>query len=565
MRLLLLIALGLVAVQGQDDQWWQTAVFYQIYPRSFMDSNGDGIGDLQGIISRLDHLKDAGVTAAWLSPIYKSPQVDSGYDISDYRAIQDEYGTMEDFDALIAKANELGIKIIMDMVPNHSSDQHEWFYLSENRTEGYEDYYVWKDGPEGSIQEPPNNWLSVFKYSAWKYSSIREQWYLHQFAVEQPDLNFENPKVVQEILDVLKFWLDKGVYGFRVDAVPHIGESQGFEDEPKSGYPGVAEYEHDYLLHWYTHSMPKSYDVIYQMRAFLDEYNSVRPGQDERIMMTEAYANITATMWWYGDEERDGAHFTFNFQFIPLNQDSTAGDIVDKVNEWLDNMPDGKTANWVVGNHDNHRLASRVHPLNVDGYNMLVHMLPGVAVTFQGEEIAMPNGKVTWEQGHDPSACNGRPEDFDRVSRDFERTPFHWDDTKNAGFSTADETWLPVSEKYHENNLAKQKTEENSHFKIYQSLTAFRKESTTLRQGNLKLTNQHNVLLLTRNLNKDHVVFLFNLGDDSVTVDLNDHFDDIENLNVIISSNYENDRKLASVNNIQLPGHAALIGTSTSQ
>lgn len=192
-------------------------------------------------------------------------------------------------------------------------------------------------------------------------------------------------------------------------------------------------------------------------------------------------------------------------------------------------------------------------------------MLPGVAVTFQGEEIAMPNGKVTWEQGHDPSACNGRPEDFDRVSRDFERTPFHWDDTKNAGFSTADETWLPVSEKYHENNLAKQKTEENSHFKIYQSLTAFRKESTTLRQGNLKLTNQHNVLLLTRNLNKDHVVFLFNLGDDSVTVDLNDHFDDIENLNVIISSNYENDRKLASVNNIQLPGHAALIGTSTSQ
>lgn len=245
----LLIAQRCVAT----DDWWQNTVFYQIYPRSFMDSNGDGVGDIKGITSKLWHLKEAGIEATWLSPIFKSPMVDFGYDIADYRKIHEEYGTMEDFEELIKKANELGIRIILDFVPNHTSDQHEWFQKSVNREPGYEDYYVWHDGliAEGGEAVPPNNWISVFYGSAWTYHPVRQQFYLHQFTKEQPDLNFRNVKVREEMKDVLRFWLAKGVAGFRIDAVNHLYEDEEFQDEPASGRDSDPM-NYNFLDHFYT-------------------------------------------------------------------------------------------------------------------------------------------------------------------------------------------------------------------------------------------------------------------------------------------------------------------------
>lgn len=260
MRLLLIIICIISATDNlsivaglTNDQWWRKTVFYQIYPRSFKDSNGDGIGDLKGITSKLDHLKATGIDATWLSPIFQSPMIDFGYDISDYKAIHAEYGTMDDFHELISKAKELGIKIILDFVPNHTSDQCEWFIKSANREAGYEDYYVWRDGLVSDDGEavPPNNWVSVFYGSAWTYHPIRKQFYLHQFTKEQPDLNFRNPKVKDEMKDVLRFWLDKGVDGFRIDAVNHLFEDEEFKDEPASGKE-TDPLSYDFLDHIYT-------------------------------------------------------------------------------------------------------------------------------------------------------------------------------------------------------------------------------------------------------------------------------------------------------------------------
>lgn len=296
----LLIAFVFVCVAGfahtkpiEDNakDWWKTAVFYQIYPRSFKDSDNDGIGDLKGITSKLAHLKvvwesikddnfhqikwfqDAGVTAAWLSPIYKSPQVDAGYDISDFRDIQPEYGTMADFDELLTEAKKLGIRIVMDLVPNHSSDKHVWFEKSVNREPGYEDYYVWMEGKENNTK-PPNNWISVFAGPAWHYNEQRGQWYLAQFAAQQPDLNYREPRVVDEMKDVMRFWMDKGVDGFRVDAVPHLFESNFDKDQPRTFDVNCGPEDYCYLKAVYTKAQPETYDMIYQWRAVMDEYEN---------------------------------------------------------------------------------------------------------------------------------------------------------------------------------------------------------------------------------------------------------------------------------------------------
>lgn len=240
-------------VLATSNDWWQHTVFYQIYPRSFKDSNNDGIGDLKGITDKLEYLKETGIGATWLSPIFESPMIDFGYDISNYKKIHYEYGTMEDFDELIAKANELGIKVILDFVPNHTSDQSEWFIKSVNREPGYEDYYVWRDGlvAGGGDAVPPNNWVSVFYGSAWTYHPVRKQFYLHQFTKEQPDLNFRNPKVRDEMKQELRFWLEKGVDGFRIDAVNHLFEDEEFRDEPASGRE-TDPLNYDFLDHIYT-------------------------------------------------------------------------------------------------------------------------------------------------------------------------------------------------------------------------------------------------------------------------------------------------------------------------
>ncbi|XP_064535176.1 maltase 1 [Drosophila montana] len=465
--------------------WWRHEVFYQIYPRSFKDSNGDGIGDLKGITSKLQYFVDTGITAIWLSPIYKSPMVDFGYDISDYRDIQPEYGTLEDFDDLIAKANQLGIKVILDFVPNHSSDEHEWFKKSVARESGYEDFYVWEDGTvsDNDTRVPPNNWVSVFSGSAWQWHEERKQFYLRQFTKGQPDLNYRNPAVVQAMDEVLLYWLQKGVAGFRIDAVIYVYEDEQLRDEPLSGSTSDPN-SVDYLEHIYTRNQPECYGLIQHWRQLLDNYTANNPGP-VRIMMTEGYADLSLLMNYYEDEHgAQGAHFPFNFDFITeLNADSTAQDFVYFIQRWLIYMPPGHSANWVMGNHDNPRVASRYGVKTVDAMNMLMMTLPGIGITYYGEELGMVDYRdISWNDTVDQPACIAGLDNYKWVSRDPERTPMQWSDEKNAGFSTGNSTWLPVNPNYQELNLRAQQQATHSHYKVYQSLIKLR-QSRVLRDG----------------------------------------------------------------------------------
>lgn len=357
--ILLTIVIALVLTcetpQGSNKKWWETAQFYQIYPRSFKDSDGDGIGDLNGITSKLEYLKDIGITAAWLSPIFKSPMADFGYDISDFLDIQPEYGTLEDFDKLIKKANELGIKIILDFVPNHSSDEHEWFIKSERREKGYEDLYIWDDGKvdpsNPSNRLPPSNWLSVFRGSAWKWSEIRKQFYYHLFVDKQPDLNFRSPTLVKLVKNILKFWMDRGVAGFRVDSVPctfEIAPQNGvYPDEPVNPYePDEDNFGH--VNHIYVLNQPETIDMVYQWREVLHEYQQAHGG-DERVLMTESYEEPAYNMQFYGNKTTQGAQIPFNFNLISkVDRNTNAQGLVEVIDSWMTVMPPGKTANWVV-------------------------------------------------------------------------------------------------------------------------------------------------------------------------------------------------------------------------
>lgn len=295
------------------------------------------------------------MSGVWLSPIFKSPMVDFGYDISDYYTIQPEYGTTEDLVELIEKAKALGIKLILDFVPNHTSDLHEWFIKSARREPGYENYYVWHPGKfnnQTQKREPPNNWVSVFRFSAWEWNEVRQEYYLHQFAKQQPDLNYREQKVVDEMKDVLRYWLGKGVGGFRIDAVPFLFEvlpdAQGnYPDEPLSGNCDDPN-SHCYTRHIYTQDLNETFDMAFQWRAVLDEVTA-SSGGDTRIIMTEAYTSLENTMRFYGDATHNGSQIPFNFELINyVRRESTADQISDVINAWMSKLPEGKPSNWVV-------------------------------------------------------------------------------------------------------------------------------------------------------------------------------------------------------------------------
>ena len=336
--------------------WWEGGNFYQIYPRSFKDSDGNGIGDLLGIASKVSYLKELGIDGVWLSPIMKSPQKDFGYDISDYRDITAEYGTLADFDKLLAECKKNNVKLILDLVPNHSSNEHEWFIKSENRVPGYENYYIWHPGtfnPVTGKHTPPTNWNSAFRFSAWQWSPKRKQFYLHQFLPQQPDLNYRNKKVAQEMKDVITFWLQKGVSGFRIDAVPFI-----FEEKPDSqgNYPNEAltgdscpdPDANCYTQHIHTQDQPETYDTIFQWRALMDDFARTHDNVT-KVIMTEAYTSLDNMIKFYGDGKRDGANVPFNFEMITnVNNESTAEDYKIRIDNWLSRVPKGKYANWVV-------------------------------------------------------------------------------------------------------------------------------------------------------------------------------------------------------------------------
>ncbi|XP_017106283.2 maltase A3 [Drosophila bipectinata] len=510
--------------------WWQTAQFYQIYPRSFKDSNGDGIGDLQGIISKLDYLKEIGVTATWLSPIYTSPMADFGYDISDFFDIQEEYGTLADFDELILEATKRNIKIVMDFVPNHSSDENVWFQKSVKREKGYEDYYMWHDGYINATtgeREPPSNWLQAFRGSAWEWNEERGQYYLHQFAVKQPDLNYRNPAVVAQMKRVLTYWLDRGVAGFRMDAVPWcfevLPDANGrYPDEPLSGYTDDPD-DSSYLKHIYTQDLYETVDMVYQWRTLMDDYQRIHGG-DTRVIMVETYSGLDYVMQFYGNRTTKGAQIPFNFQFIiggngdKNNTQLNAAGFVKIINSWLTQMPASRTANWVMGNHDQRRVGSRYGENRIDLMNMLQMFLPGVSITYQGEELGMTDLDISWEDSRDPAACNSNADIYEQFTRDPARTPFQWSDEANAGFSTNATTWLPINPNYVTVNAKTENATSPSHLSLYKQMVELRKLKT-LQSGSTRYANVgENLLAIKRSLTGEATyVLVANVLDTSVS------------------------------------------------
>ncbi|XP_055847987.1 maltase A1-like [Episyrphus balteatus] len=551
--------------------WWQTAQFYQIYPRSFMDSNGDGIGDLNGITSKLEYLQEIGATAAWLSPIFKSPMVDFGYDISDFYEIQPEYGTIDDLRKLIVKAKSLGLKIILDFVPNHSSNENEWFKKSVKRERGYEDFFVWHDGyenPNGGKRLPPSNWLQSFRGSAWEWNDDRKQFYLHQFAVQQPDLNYRNPLVVEEMKRVLRFWLDVGVDGFRIDAVPNLFEALPnntghYPDEPISGNTDDKD-NSEYLNHIYTQNQPETLDMVYQWRTVMDDYQRIHGGET-RVLLIETYSPAWFTMQLYGTSSRQGAHLPFNFNLIRmLTKGFKATDLEKSIAAWLDNMPAGKTANWVTGNHDNRRVASRYGIQVADTLNMLVMILPGASITYQGEELGMIDGEISWTDTKDPAACNSNPQIYENFTRDPARTPFQWDSSRNSGFSTAAKTWLPLASGYETTNVEEERKITKSHLNIYKALVNLRKSSKLLQNGKYRFKALHeDVFILERSLaSGEKLIFLANVGGSPFTVDLR-VFDvtlpETLKTSIINVQSNKGDGVVLSSGNIELIAYEALV------
>lgn len=555
MKTLVILVLCLAAVavkakntgKAEDDHdhdhgmdWWESGVFYQIYPRSFMDSDASGEGDLKGIISKLPHLKDLGVTGTWLSPIFKSPMKDGGYDISDFYNVNERFGTNQDLKDLFTEAKKNDLKVILDFVPNHTSDQHEWFKLSRSRNETYENWYVWRSCKADRINEThyeiteyPNNWRAVFNTPAWSYDAVREECYLHQFAPEQPDLNYRHPPVRAAMIAMLEHWLIEGADGFRIDAINHMYESIGMPDETMIDPNGdVTQYENYY--HTHTMDLDESYEFIYDVRKMMEEY-SFKKDNITRLLMTEAYATIPKTALWYGNAEgtKKGAHIPFNFMLISsLSESSEAKDFHDAIKLWTDSMPSYGEANWVMGNHDRSRIGSRYGKERHEGLAIMTMMLPGTNIVYYGEEILMvDNCDISWEDTDDPSAKATNASVYKQVSRDPVRTPMQWDNTANAGFSTkTGKTWLPVNKDFTTNNLAAQKSAEKSTFKLYKDLIKMRKESHTLMMGGFySKAVDTKVFGFVRTLaGHDSIAVLLNLDKTAKTVSLKDLFDEKE-------------------------------------
>ena len=452
--------------------WWQHGVVYQVYPRSFQDSDGDGIGDLEGIRRRLDHLCALGVDALWISPIFPSPMADFGYDISDYRGIDPVFGTLEDFDRLLAEAHARGLKVILDFVPNHTSDQHPWFLESRSsRDNPKRDWYLWRDpAPDGG---PPNNWLANFGGSGWEWDETTGQYYYHAFLKEQPDLNWRNPEVQQAMLDALRFWLDRGVDGFRVDVIWLLIKDDQFRDNP----PNPAWQPHqagiDRLLQVYSADRPEIHAVVAEMRALLDRY-------PERVLIGEIYLPLERLVAYYG-RNLEGAHLPFNFQLIFAAWNAEA--ISRIVAEYEAALPPGGWPNWVLGNHDQKRIASRVGPEGARLAAMLLLTLRGTPTLYYGDELGLENVPIPPDRVQDPWERN---EPGLGLGRDPARTPMPWDGGPGAGFTTAAEPWLPLNPDHATRNLVALSAEPGSILHLYQRLIALRRARRALHAGSYR-------------------------------------------------------------------------------
>jgi len=478
--------------------WWQTGVIYQVYPRSFQDSNGDGVGDLPGIVERLPYIAALGVDAIWLSPIFASPMADFGYDISDYCAIDSLFGSMDDFDRLLAAAHARGLKLLLDFVPNHTSDQHPWFLESRaSRDNPKRDWYIWRDPAPGG--GPPNNWLSEFGGSAWAFDAATGQYYYHAFLKEQPDLNWRNRDVVEAMHDVMRFWLRRGVDGFRLDAIWHLIEDERLRDNPPNPDYRPSDPPDKSLLPIYSGDRPEVHDALREMRQVLDEFPN-------RLMIGELYLPFDRLMAYYGCG-LSGVHMPFNFALLkaPWN----ARTIARLIDDYETALPAGGWPNWVLGNHDRPRVASRVGQAQARVAAMLLLTLRGTPTLYYGDELGMRQATIGPEQVRDPFEMNvpGLGQ-----GRDGCRTPMQWDASPGAGFSEVI-PWLPLAEDAAVSNVAVQSADPASLLSLYRRLIALRRSSPALRQGAYRpVAATGDVLGYLREADGQRLLVALNLG-----------------------------------------------------
>ncbi len=476
----------------QELKWWQHAVVYQIYPRSFQDSNGDGVGDLEGIRSRLDYLVELGVDAVWISPIYPSPMADFGYDVADYCGIDKLFGTMEDFDRLLAEVHGRGLKLILDFVPNHTSDEHPWFVESRSsRTNLKRDWYIWRD--------EPNNWLSHFGGSSWEFDEKTGQYYLHSFLKQQPDLNWRNPEVKAAMFDALRFWLDKGVDGFRVDVMWLMIKDDEFRDNPANpGYRPGEKSSHR-LLPVYDADQPENHALVAEMRGVIDAYK-------DRVMIGETYLPVQQLMGYYG-KDGTGANLPFNFQLLQCAW--SAESVARAIGEYNSALPPGAWPNWVLGNHDQPRIASRVGVRQARVAALLLMTLPGTLTMYYGEELGMRNVPIAPEQVQDPAEKN---EPGIGQGRDPERTPMPWDGSPGGGFTTG-EPWLPLGDEHAQVNVAAFERDKGQMLHFYRRMIALRREHAVLVSGTLsEVTAEGAVLRYLRGNETERMQVVLNMS-----------------------------------------------------
>jgi alpha-glucosidase len=484
--------------------WWQTAVIYQIYPRSFQDTNGDGIGDLAGIRQRLPYLAELGVDAIWLSPIYPSPMADFGYDISDYANIDPIFGSLPEFDSLLAEAHRRGIRLILDLVPNHTSDQHPWFIQSRaSRDSAKRNWYIWRDPAKDG--GPPNNWLSEFGGGAWEFDPHTSQYYCHTFLSAQPDLNWWNPDVRTAMYDVMRFWLARGVDGFRVDVIWHLIKDREFRDNPPNPAFRTGERPHQSLVPLYTTDRPEVHDAIREMRMIVDEFS-------DRILIGEIYLPIERLVAYYG-RDLQGLHLPFNFALLFASWQ--ARQIARLIEEYEFALPPGGWPNWVLGNHDQPRIASRIGEQQARCAAMLLLTLRGTPTIYYGDELGMQQVMLRDDEIQD--AFEKRVPGLG-VGRDGCRTPMQWNAEKFAEFSTA-KPWLPLEPGYGDRNVARQKDEPGSVLQLYHRLIELRRKHKAIQIGSYRpIMAADDLLLFIREHGGEKFLIALNMGPESMSV-----------------------------------------------
>lgn len=524
-----------------EKRWWKESVVYQIYPRSFCDSNGDGIGDLNGITGKLDYLKELGIDVIWLSPVYKSPNDDNGYDISDYQAIMDEFGTMEDFDRMLATAHEKGIKIMMDLVVNHTSDEHKWFIESRKSTDNpYRDYYIWRPAKEdGSL---PNNWGSCFSGPAWEYDKTTDMYFLHLFSKKQPDLNWDNPAVRQDVFDMMNWWLKKGVDGFRMDVISLISKEPGLPDK-EPGINGYATFN-------VSANGPHVHEYLQEMRQkALNNADTITVGECSGVTLEEAKK--------YARSDEKELNMVFQFEHMDVDSDEKAGkwttrkmdlrDLKKILTRWQKGLQDIAWNSLYWENHDQPRSVSRFGN-DSDEYREIsakmlatcIHMMQGTPYVYQGEELGMTNCPFnTLDNFRDLESINafhelteqGKMTKEDMMAaigykgRDNARTPMQWDDSAYAGFSTAN-PWIMVNPNYTKINAKDQINREDSVFKYYQKLIKLRHESELIVYGtyDLILDDDKDIYAYIRTLGDEKLIVYCNFSENTREVELPEEF-----------------------------------------